>query len=162
MITIRSRELTNNIRPSQLPTAMDYSTIEKLETWLRDAQSYTEENILRLPHRRTVRLLLIIGAYYLLRPWLLKLAGLSSEFNFGKGSKNEEGSPAATEALNALDGATDVSQDVDSEDGGNGDDSMRRRQKPLEEILEGRDRAPADAEADSDREIEGFLRKAIQ
>lgn len=141
---------------------MDYSTIEKLQTWLQDAQRYTEENILRLPHRRTIRLLLIIGAYYLLRPWLLKLAGLSSEFRFGKTSKNEESSSAATEALNASDRATDVSQDVDSEDGGNGDNSMRRRQQPLQEILEGRDRPPADAEADSDREIEGFLRKAIQ
>jgi len=141
---------------------MDYSTIEKLQTWLQDAQRYTEENILRLPHRRTIRLLLIIGAYYLLRPWLLKLAGLSSEFRFGKTSKNEEGSSAATEALNASDRATDVSQDVDSEDGGNGDNSMRRRQKPLQEILEGRDGPPADAEADSDVEIEGFLRKAIQ
>ncbi len=141
---------------------MDYSTIEKLQTWLQDAQRYTEENILRLPHRRTIRLLLIIGAYYLLRPWLLKLAGLSSEFRFGKTSKNEESSSAATDALNASDRATDVSQDVDSEDGGNGDNSMRRRQKPLQEILEGRDRPRADAEADSDREIEGFLRKAIQ
>jgi len=141
---------------------MDYSTIEKLQTWLQDAQRYTEENILRLPHRRTIRLLLIIGAYYLLRPWLLKLAGLSSEFRFGKTGKNEESSSAATEALNASDRATDVSQDVDSEDGGNGDNSMRRRQQPLQEILEGRDRPPADAEADSDREIEGFLRKAIQ
>ena len=141
---------------------MDYSTIEKLQTWLQDAQRYTEENILRLPHRRTIRLLLIIGAYYLLRPWLLKLAGLSSEFRFGKTSKNEESSSAATDALNASDRATDVSQDVDSEDGGNGDNSMRRRQQPLQEILEGRDRPRADAEADSDREIEGFLRKAIQ
>ncbi len=141
---------------------MDYSTIEKLQTWLQDAQRYTEENILRLPHRRTMRLLLIIGAYYLLRPWLLKFAGLSSEFRFGKSSKNKEGRPAATEAHNALDGGTDVSQDVDSEDGGNGDDSMRRRQTPLREILEGKDRPPADAEADSDKEIEGFLRKAIQ
>lgn len=141
---------------------MDYATIEKLQTWLQDAQRYTEEHILRLPHRRTMRLLLIIGVYYLLRPWLLKFAGLSSEFRFGRGSKNEDNSPAPTEALNAIDGATDVSQDVDSEDGGNRDGSMRRRQKPLQEILEGRDRPPADAEADSDREIEGFLRKAIQ
>jgi len=141
---------------------MDYSTIEKLQTWLQNVQRYTEENILRLPHRRTIRLLLIISAYYLLRPWLLKLAGLSSEFNLGKNSKNKEDSPAATEALNASDGATDVSQDIDSDDGDNGDDSMRRRQKPLQEILEGKDRPPAEAEADSDKEIEGFLRKAIQ
>jgi len=141
---------------------MDYSTIKKLQTWLQDAQRYTEDNILRLPHRRTIRLLLIISVYYLLRPWLLKLAGLSSGVYFGKKSKKEKDSPAATEAPNALDGATGVSQDSESEDGGNGDNSMRRRQKPLQEILEGKDRPPAEAEAESDKEVEGFLRKAIK
>ena len=141
---------------------MDYSTIQRFQTWLQDAQRYTEENITRLPTRNTIRLLIVIGAYCLLRPWLLKLAGLKQELEYEKLLKKDENSPAATEAPSASNEAIDVSQGVDSEEEGSGEKSARRRQKPLQEILEGKDRPPAEAEADSDKEIEEFLRKVIK
>ena len=112
---------------------MDYSTVENVQTWLQDGQRYIEEHIIRLPRRRTMRTLLIVAAYFILRPWLLKLAGVSAGLNLEKPVQQDEDKSAATEA-----------------------------QQTLQEIMEGKDRPPAEKEADSDQEIENFLRKVIK
>lgn len=139
---------------------MDYSTIEKFQTWLHDAQRYTEENIVRLPSRNTIRLLVIIGAYCLLRPLLLKYAGVKQEQDFEKLLNEGRNSSAATQTSDASKEPVDVLEagqsDTDDED------AAVRRRRPLQDIVEGKDRLPSDAEANSDQEIEQFLRKVIK
>lgn len=141
---------------------MDYSTLEKLQTWLRDAHSYTEENIVRLPSRNTIRLLVIIGVYCLIRPFLLKGAGVKQGQDYEKLLKEGNDSSAATETPSASEEAIDLSKTGDSDRDDKAERPTRMRHQPLQEILEGKDRPATGAEADSDKEIEEFLRKVIK
>ena len=141
---------------------MDHTTLEKLQTWLRDAHSYTEEHIIRLPSRNTIRLLVIIGVYCLLRPFLLKGAGIKQGQDYEKLLKEGRDSSAATETPGASDDTIDLSKTGDSDVDDNEERTTRRRHQPLQEILEGKDRPATGAEAESDKEIEEFLRKVIK
>lgn len=141
---------------------MDYSTVEKVQTWLDDAHRYTEQNIVRLPSRNTLRLLIIIGVYCLIRPLLLKYAGVKQGQDYEKLFKEGRDSSAATEAQGASNDAVDLSKSSDSDPDDAAKTTARRRQQPLQEILEGKDRPSSEVEADSDKEIEDFLRKVIE
>lgn len=137
-------------------------SIETIQTWLQDALHYIEENIIRLPHWRTVRLLLIVAAYYILRPWLLKLAGVSAGFEPEKPAQHNGEKPASSEETReAVTGASREEGEMGEKEEEEIDEKMlRRREDPLKEILEGKDRTGGDGE--SDREIEDFLRKVIK
>ena len=139
---------------------MEFPILDNVQTTLQDIQRYIEQHILRLPTRRAMRLLIIISAYYLLRPWLLKLAGLNAGIESTK--TRPEDSPAATEALTTSKVATLVSEGIESEDEEDGEQVARRRQRPLQEILEGKNRPRAETEAESDKEIEEFLRRVVK
>lgn len=141
---------------------MDSSTLEKLQTWLRDAHSYTEENIVRLPSRNTIRLLVIIGVYCLLRPLLLKGAGLKQGQDYEKLLKEGREGSAATEAPSASDDTIDLSKTGNSDTDDDEERKTRRRHQPLQGILEGKDMPATGAEAGSDKEIEEFLRRVIK
>ena len=109
-----------------------------------------------------MRTLLIVAAYFILRPWLLKLAGVSAGLNLDKSTQEDEDKSAATEAPNASNGAATVLADSDSENEETQKHSIRKRQQTLQEIMEGKGRSPAEETADSDQEIEKFLRKVIK
>ena len=141
---------------------MEFPTLDNVQTTLQDIQRYIEQNILRLPTRRAMRLLIIISAYYLLRPWLVKLAGLNAGMESRKISPEDKDSPAATEAPAASKAAILVSEGMESEEEEDGEQMARRRQRPLQEILEGKSRPRAESEAESDKEIEEFLRKVVK
>ena len=144
------------------PLAMEFPTFDNVQTTLQDIQRYIEQNILRLPTRRAMRLLIIISAYYLLRPWLVKLAGLNAGMESTKIRPEDKDSPAATEAPTASKAAILVSEGIESEDEEDGEQMARRRQRPLQEILEGKNRPRAESEAESDKEFVEFLRKVVK
>lgn len=141
---------------------MDFFSTEQLPSWLQDALRYVEENIVKLPRWRATRLLLVITAYYIFRPWILKLAGVSAGLGPQKDGDHEEEDAAMLQAPNAPTDAIDVSEILNSEHKEGDGKAARRRQIPLKELLEGTDKPPAEAEPDSDKEIEDFLRRVVK
>lgn len=112
----------------------------------------------------------IVCGYCLLRPYLVKLGGRfqASDHDRELDETDETVSPAAI-SPNSLRGQIDVTNNSDSEDGTQGDTNTswgkgarRRQRKMIKEIVEAEEKRRAEEEmADSDKEIEEFLRKTI-
>ena len=151
---------------------MDSSTtFENVKTWLLETLNYIEENIVRLPRKSSIRLLLIIGAYCLIRPYLLKGAGIKQTADYeqmalaeGKDEDEAQDSPAVTEANEASKSPAKTSgsngRDDDTSRATGNETARRRQQRPTQELTEEHEEQSG-ADAGSDKEIEEFLRKAI-
>lgn len=142
---------------------MDYSTLENIKTWLLETQIYIEENIIRLPRESSVRLLIIVGAYCLFRPFLLKWGGIKQTTDYDKALEEDEveDDSAANESQDASSVSTTTPSASDNRSGATWGEKARQRQKrPVRELVEGNGEASG-ADADSDKEIEAFLRKTI-
>ena len=142
---------------------MDYSTVENIKTWLLETQIYIEENIIRLPRKSSIRLLIIVGAYCLFRPFLLKWGGIKQTTDYDKALEEDEaeGDSAANESQDASSVSTKTPGASDTKSGATWGEKARQRQKrPIRELVEGNEETSG-ADADSDKEIEEFLRKTI-
>ena len=142
---------------------MDYSTVESIKTWLQETQIYIEENVIRLPRKSSIRLLIIVGAYCLFRPFLLKWAGIKQTSDYDKALEEDgaEDDSAASESQDASDISTKTPGASNNTSGATWGEKARQRQKrPIRELVEG-DKEPSGADAESDKEIEAFLRKTI-
>lgn len=143
---------------------MDYSTVENIKIWLQDTQVYIEENVIRLPRKSSIRLLIIIGVYCLFRPYLLKWGGIKQTTDYDKmlEEDEDEDSSAATESQDASDNPTQPKVANGENKGATWGEKARQRQKrPVRELVEAREEVSG-PEADSDKEVEDFLRRTVK
>ena len=142
---------------------MDYSTVENIKTWLQETQIYIEENIIRLPRKSSIRLLIVIGAYCLFRPFLLKWGGVKQTTDYDKALEDDEAEEdsAADESQQASSVSAKTPSARDNKSQATWGDKARQRQKrPVRELVEGNNELSG-PDAESDKEIEEFLRKTI-
>ena len=124
----------------------------------------------RLELRDYIRLIAIVGGYCLLRPYLVNLGGKHQGKDHERPfDADETSSPAVISPNNIREHYDEVLEDSDSEDdvalaaGMTWGKSARKKQRrTLKQILEAEERKGAMGEADSDKEIEEFLQKAIK
>jgi Protein trafficking PGA2 len=147
--------------PSQTASP-DLSTL--LSTWAGNFQRNTSSAFAELRLQDYIRLVVIIGGYCLLRPWLMKLGAKMQ-------TKSHEADSADTGLMNPneLRGKVEipgVDEDSDEEEEGEGTagnwgrNARVRQRKFIREALEREEQRLRDeAEAESDKEIEEFLIK---
>ncbi|KAI9669198.1 MAG: hypothetical protein M1817_004740 [Caeruleum heppii] len=146
---------------SAMPFAQDY-----LQKWSSNLQSNISSSVSRLSIYDYIRLVIIIGGYCLLRPYLLKLGGHFQAKDHERDVDPNEISSGAAISPNSLRGQVEVPEDSDSDDdagttGANWGKTARRRQRAMiRSLLDAEEKRKAEeAEADSDKEIEEFLVK---
>lgn len=147
--------------PSQTASP-DLTTL--LSTWAGNFQRNTSSAFAELRLQDYIRLVVIIGGYCLLRPWLMKLGAKMQ-------TKSHEADSADTGLMNPneLRGKVEipgVDKDSDEEEEGEGTagnwgrNARVRQRKFIREALEREEQRLRDeAEAESDKEIEEFLIK---
>ena len=143
---------------------MDFSSLESI--WLRtqEALEYVEEHIIRLPRANSIRLLVIIGVYCLIRPYLLKWGGIKQKVEDEKALDEDEAEDrsAANESQNVSNTPGETIKTSSNDKGATwGEKARARQRRPIQELVEGSDE-PSGADAGSDQEIEDFLRKTIR
>ncbi|KAF2281447.1 DUF1531-domain-containing protein, partial [Westerdykella ornata] len=140
-----------------------------LSTWGSNFTRNTKAGLADMTPKDWIRLVIIVGTYCLLRPYLIKLGGRMQ-------TKSHEADAAETEALGAEISPNDLrggkkgkieipgvgdSSDEDEEESRPGDWGKKarvRQRKFIREALEREERRLAeDQEAESDKEIEQFL-----
>ena len=149
--------------PNSSQTASpDLTTL--LSTWAGNFQRNTSSAFAELRPKDYIRLVVIIGGYCLLRPWLMKLGAKMQ-------TKSHEADSADTGLMdpNQLRGKVEipgVDEDSDEEEEGEGTagnwgrNARVRQRKFIREALEREEQRLRDeAEAESDKEIEEFLIK---
>ena len=143
---------------------MDFSPLETIWIRTQEGLEYIEEHIIRLPRANSIRLLVIIGVYCLIRPYLLKWGGIKQKAEDEKGFDEDEAenSSAANESQNASNISGDTLKTSGNDKGATWGEKARARQKrPIRELVEGSDE-PYGADTGSDQEIEDFLRTTIR
>ena len=147
--------------PSQTASP-DLTTL--LSTWAGNFQRNTSSAFAELRLKDYIRLVVIIGGYCLLRPWLMKLGAKMQ-------TKSHEADSADTGLMNPneLRGKVEipgVDEDSDEEEEGEGTagnwgrNARVRQRKFIREALEREEQRLRDeAGAESDKEIEEFLIK---
>ncbi|OLN82079.1 PGA2-like protein [Colletotrichum chlorophyti] len=114
------------------------------------------------------RLVIIVGAYLLLRPYLLKLGGKSQMKQHEKPEDEWEG-PAAKVQPNTLRGQVDIPEDSDSDEADAaaattstdwGKKARKRQRNVLKKMIEAEEKRLAELQEDEeDKDIEEFLVK---
>lgn len=112
-----------------------------------------------------LRLVVIVGGYALLRPYLIKLGARFQSKDHERELDPGEMSSTAAAAVNSLKGTVHVPEDTDSESEGEGrrgtdwgKKARRRQREMIRELLDvEEERRKAEQEAESDKEIEQFL-----
>ncbi len=143
---------------------------DNFHTWAGNLQRNVEQSVSKMTLNDYIRIIIVLGGYCLLRPYLLQLAGRFQAKDHDRELDPDEMSSAAAVSPNSLRGQVQVPEDSDGEEeeeegGSKGTDwgrSARRRQRQLiRKILAAEDKLKAEeAEADSDKEIEEFLEKS--
>lgn len=137
--------------------------------WAGNFQHNLTETVTKMAWHDYIRIVIVIGGYCLLRPYLILLGGKFQAKDHERELNEDEMSSAAAMSPNSLRGQVQVPEDSDDEDGGDGAGttgtdwgrSARRRQRQLiRKILEAEEKLKAEEEeADSDKDIEEFLDK---
>lgn len=137
--------------------------------WAGNFQHNLTETVTKMAWHDYIRIVIVIGGYCLLRPYLILLGGKFQAKDHERELNEDEMSSAAAMSPNSLRGQVQVPEDSDDEDGGEGAGttgtdwgrSARRRQRQLiRKILEAEEKLKAEEEeADSDKDIEEFLDK---
>lgn len=148
------------------------SPLDLLHKWSTNFQHNVSASIDRLTIQDYLRLVIIIGGYALLRPYLLKLGGRFQAKDHERELDAEEVSSMAAVSPNSLRAQVAVPDDTDDDDdeeeqaGATGQSldwgraARRRQRRMLRQLLEAEERSKREqAEGDSDREIEEFLVK---
>ncbi|MCJ1465462.1 hypothetical protein MMC07_004080 [Pseudocyphellaria aurata] len=143
-------------------------TSSNFQAWVQDFRANAAQSSKHLSAKDYIRLLAIVGGYCLLRPYLVKLGGRFQASDHEREVDDTEVLSTAT-SPNVLRGQADVPDDSESEEevgGATGTDwgrnARRRQRRTIKSIMEAEEKLRAEQEeADSDKEIEEFLRKVI-
>ncbi|KAI9774358.1 MAG: hypothetical protein M1840_004252 [Geoglossum simile] len=137
---------------------------EYLQTWAGNFQRNVSDSVSQLSLRDYIRIVIILGGYALLRPYLLKLGGKFQAKDHERGLDPEEMSSGAAMPINSLRGQVRVPEDTEEEDDGGsgtgaewGRTARRRQRDMIRKILEGEEKRKAEEAEDSDKDIEEFL-----
>lgn len=164
---------TNDPQPLAASTFFSSFTTPAFQAWVQEMRTQAAQSTRNLTPKDYIRLLAIVGGYCLLRPYLVRLGGRF------QASDHEREIDDDTEILsggrdkgiispNLLRGQ--IPEDSEEEEEEEGDKGVvswgrkaRRRQRGLvRKIVEAEEkRRREEEEADSDKEIEEFLRGAI-
>ena len=112
-----------------------------------------------------IRLVIIVGAYALLRPYLLKLAARAQQRGHERELDPDEVAASTKMSANSLRGNVHVPEDTDSESEDDskkatdwGKKARRRQRKVIRNLLEDEEkRRKEEDDVESDKEIEEFL-----
>ncbi|KAH0560034.1 hypothetical protein GP486_003445 [Trichoglossum hirsutum] len=136
---------------------------EYLQTWAGNLQRNVSNSVSRLSLKDYIRIVILLGGYALLRPYLLKLAGkFQARDHERELSPNEMTSDAAMPA-SSLRNRIQVPEDTDDEDESSaagvdwGRSARRRQRKVIRKLLEAEEKRLAEEGEDSDKDIEEFL-----
>lgn len=140
---------------------------EQVQHFAQDVQLRLGESFSRLSLKDYLRLVIIIGGYSLLRPYLLKLGAWFQAKDHERELDPDEVSSAAAVSSNSLRGQVEMPESSDSEEemaGGTttnwGRKARRRQRQMVRRILEAEEKLRREEEeAESDKEIEEFLEK---
>ncbi|KAI9792934.1 MAG: hypothetical protein M1816_001256 [Peltula sp. TS41687] len=144
---------------------MSSSTLmHHLQTWSNNLQTNVIASITQFSVYQFLRMVIIVGGYMLLRPYLLQLGGRFQAKDHERGIDQHD-MKTSDAAVNpkSLRGHIVVPEDTDDEDGDEdgpawGRAARRRQRRMVRTILENEDRLRAEEEeADSDKDIEEFL-----
>ncbi|MCJ1304228.1 hypothetical protein MMC08_007040 [Hypocenomyce scalaris] len=159
------------------------SPLKKLHIFATNFNHHLSTSVSNLTLKDYIHLVIILGAYCLLRPYLLQLAGRFQAADHDRELDGNETSSAAAVSPNSLRGLVSVPQDSsdEGEEGGDGDGNdgekvgtgwgtgadwgkkARRRQRVMiRKILEAEEtleREEGEEETESDVEIEELLVK---
>ena len=148
------------------------SISDQVQTWSVSLQHNISESVTRLTLQDFLRLVIIVGGYAMLRPYLIKLGGRFQAKDHEREFDETEASSIAAVSPHSLRGQVTVPDDTDDEDSDGRDHSRhsktaewgrqaRHRQRHMiRRLLEAEERARQDeAASDSDRDIEEFLIK---
>lgn len=156
---------------------MSGSVTDRIHGWSLNLQHNLSDTFTRLTIQDYLRLVIIVGGYALLRPYLIQLGGRFQAKDHERQLSTHETSSAAAVSRQSLRAQVEVPEDTDDDDDdekeeGNrptgravkgldwGRQARRRQRRMIRQLLEAEERAKAEAvEADSDREIEEFLFK---
>ncbi|MCJ1258098.1 hypothetical protein MMC24_005928 [Lignoscripta atroalba] len=141
------------------------SIIDQLHTYAYRFQDKVAKSVSKLTVENYIRLVVVIGGYCLLRPYLLKFGAKFQAKDHDRELDPNEMSSAAAISPNSLRGQIQVPEDSDSEveQGAGtatswGRNARRRQRHMIRRIVEAEEKLKAEeAEADSDKEIAEFL-----
>ncbi|MCJ1485575.1 hypothetical protein MMC06_005750 [Schaereria dolodes] len=137
----------------------------QLQTLPYKIQHNITNAVTNLTLKHYIRLVVIVGGYALLRPYLLKLGARFQAKDHDRELDPNEMSSAAAISPNSLRGQIPLPEDSESEEekGAStatswGRKARRRQRHMIRKIVEAEEQLKAEeAEADSDKEIEEFL-----
>ncbi len=148
--------------------------LHHLHTWSSNLQHNISNSVTRMTIQDYLRLVIIVGGYALLRPYLIQLGGKFQAKDHERELSEHETSSMAAMSPNSLRGQVTVPEDTDDdeedEDGEHsgreqsrdadwGRRARRRQREMIRKMLEAEERARAEEGDDSDKEIEEFLVK---
>lgn len=144
-------------------------TSSNFQAWVQDFRDHAAQSSRNLTPKDYIRLLVIVGGYCLLRPYLIKLGGRFQAADHERELDGTEISSSAAVSPDSLRGHVDIPDDSESEEeiggatGTNwGGNARRRQRKLIKSIVDAEEQLRAEEEeADSDKEIEEFLRKVV-
>ncbi|KAI9832286.1 MAG: hypothetical protein M1819_004464 [Sarea resinae] len=136
-------------------------------TWRSNFQNQVQYTVKKMTIHDYLRLVIIVGAYCLLRPYLIKLGARFQAKDHERELDPDEMSSAAAVSPNSLRGQVQLQESDDEDDEvalGTGADwgkkARRRQRQMIKNILAAEEKRLAEeAEADSDKDIEEFLVK---
>ncbi|KAI9873815.1 MAG: hypothetical protein M1830_010581 [Pleopsidium flavum] len=138
--------------------------MDNFHTWAGNFQRNVEQSVSKMTLNDYIRITILLGGYCLLRPYLLQLAGRFQAKDHDRELDPDEMSSAAAVSPNSLRGQVQVPEDSEEEEEGRattgtdwGRNARRRQRQMIRRILEAEDKLKAEAEPDSDKEIEEFL-----
>ena len=135
---------------------------EYLQTWAENLQRNVSNSVSQLSIKDYIRMVIILGGYALLRPYLLKLAGRFQARDHERELDPNELSSDAAMSASSLRGQVQVPEDTDEEEEGSGTGAdwgraaRHRQREMIRKILEAEEKKAEEAE-DSDKDIEEFL-----
>ncbi|KAH0539069.1 hypothetical protein FGG08_004367 [Glutinoglossum americanum] len=136
---------------------------EYLQKWAGNFQRNVSNSVSNLSLKDYIRLVIILGGYALLRPYLLKLAGKFQARDHERELDPNEMTSGAAMSVNALRGRVQVPGDSDEEEessatGADWGHAARRHQREMiSELLAAEERKLAEEQEGSDKDIEEFL-----
>jgi len=125
-------------------------------------------SITDLTPEKFIRIVIVAGAYILLRPYLIKLGGRAQMQSFEEESERAEAEAMAEISPNELRGKVEIPEDTDDEDettaAASGPDwgkkARRRQRETIKKLLDAEEqRLQESLEEEEDKDIEEFLIK---
>lgn len=167
--TIRNAR-ANDPQPTAASTFFSSFTTPAFQDWVQEMRTQAAQSTRNLTPKDYIRLLAIVGGYCLLRPYLVRLGGRFQASDHEREIDDTEilSGDKGIISPNVLRGQIPEDSDEEEEEGGDkgvvswGRKARRRQRELVRKIVEAEEkRRKEEEEADSDKEIEEFLRGAI-